>query len=136
MEIAGKYRYAPGFGVYQGGMGEMNSQDLLPVLGNMPPPASFDGNDLFKKSPNPRYMPGNPGYVGPFKYEQDRDYYILNDPRSGVASSPSFEIPQPRSGPGTPGYSIYNDPRLPGARRMRREIERVLDYPPMKFPPV
>lgn len=139
MNLAGQFRYGPSFGVYEGGLGELTPGQFLPqFLGKSgrempPPPASFDPNDLYYQPQNPFFMPGSPQFLGPFKYEQQRDRFILNDPRSGVAGNPSFDI-TPKSGPGTPGYSIYNDPKLPGARRMRREIERVLGLPPIKFP--
>ena len=72
------------------------------------------------------------------KRQEDLRYSSPGDlsmmmPGMMMAGNPSFDI-TPKSGPGTPGYSIYNDPKLPGARRVRREIERVLGLPPITFP--
>jgi len=50
-----------------------------------------------------------------------------------MAGNPSFDI-KPKSGPGTPGYSIYNDPKLPGARQLRRKLEQTLGLPRIQFP--
>ena len=43
------------------------------------------------------------------------------------AKSPSFEIPQGQGR--NPDYSIYNDPRMPGARNLRRKLEGILGLP-------
>ena len=50
------------------------------------PGASFDPNQL---NVQPKIQPGDPGY-NPFLLEQDRDRFILNDPRSGVAEMPRY----------------------------------------------
>jgi len=62
-----------------------------------PAGASFDPNELYVQ---PRIQPGDPGY-NPFRLEQDRDLFILNDPRSGVAQLPGNEQGPPQ-GPVTP----------------------------------
>ena len=49
-----------------------------------PAGASFDPSQL---NVQPRIQPGDPGY-NPFQLEQDRDRFILNNPRSGVAQMP------------------------------------------------
>ena len=91
MNLAGQFRYGPSFGAYEGGLGELTPQEFLPqFLGKSgrempPPPASFDPNDLYYQPQNPLFQPGGPQFLGPFKYEQQRDRFILNDPRSGVA---------------------------------------------------
>ena len=130
MEIAGKYRFGPGFGAYMGGLNEMNPQDLS-VLGemgapSMPPPASFDGNNLFYETENPRFIPGNPDYVGPFKQEQMRDRFILNDPRSGVANAPRYIQSSP------PGNIIHKAPHI-DSPYIDKAIER--RWQPMPAPP-
>ena len=51
-----------------------------------PAGASFDPSQL---NVQPRIQPGDPGY-NPFQLEQDRDRFILNNPRSGVAQMPRF----------------------------------------------
>ena len=51
-----------------------------------PAGASFDPNEL---NVQPRIQPGDPGY-NPFQLEQDRDRFILNNPRSGVAEMPRY----------------------------------------------
>ena len=51
-----------------------------------PAGASFDPNEL---NVPPRIQPGDPGY-NPFQLEQDRDRFILNNPRSGVAEMPRY----------------------------------------------
>lgn len=50
------------------------------------------------------------------------------------AKSPSFEIPQGQGR--NPDYSIYNDPRMPGARNLRRKLEGTLGLPRIEFPKV
>ena len=62
-----------------------------------PAGASFDPNEL---NVQPRIQPGDPGY-NPFRLEQDRDRFILNNPRSGVAQLPGNEQGPPQ-GPVTP----------------------------------
>lgn len=51
-----------------------------------------------------------------------------------LAKSPSFEIPQGQGR--NPDYSIYNDPRMPGARNLRRKLEGILGLPKVEFPKV
>lgn len=51
-----------------------------------------------------------------------------------LAKSPSFEIPQGQGR--NPDYSIYNDPRMPGARNLRRKLEGILGLPRIEFPKV
>jgi hypothetical protein len=67
----------------------------------------FMGNEAAVSSPASRFNPSQlnapprPGYMNmpgysPFLHEQDRDRFILHDPRSGVAGNPfgpAFEIP-------------------------------------------
>ena len=49
-----------------------------------PAGASFNPEQL---NVQPKIQPGDPDY-NPFRLEQDRDRFILNDPRSGVAQMP------------------------------------------------
>lgn len=49
-----------------------------------------------------------------------------------LAEGPSFEIPQGQGR--NPDYSIYNDPRMPGARKLRRKLEGILGLPRINFP--
>ena len=49
-----------------------------------------------------------------------------------LAEGPSFEIPQGQGR--NPDYSIYNDPRMPGARKLRRKLEGILGLPRVNFP--
>lgn len=60
-----------------------------PVQGVMSPNVRFNPNNL-NVQPGPGYFQ-NPGY-SPFLHDQDRDRFILHDPRSGVAATPSFDI--------------------------------------------
>ena len=62
-----------------------------------PAGASFDPSQL---NVQPRIQPGDPGYDS-FRLEQDRDRFILNNPRSGVAQLPGNEQGPPQ-GPVTP----------------------------------
>jgi hypothetical protein len=58
-----------------------------------PPAARFDPSQL-NVQPRPGYM-DMPGY-NPFLHEQNRDRFILHNPRSGVAGNPfgpDFQIP-------------------------------------------
>ena len=70
-----------------------------------PPANRFDPSQL-NVQPRPGYM-NMPGY-NPFLHEQDRDRFILHNPRSGVAGNPfgpAFAIPgnKPNSQPVLPG---------------------------------
>ena len=105
--------------------GTQRDVDFYNTLQQQLPGASFDPNQL---NVQPKIQPGDPGY-NPFLLEQNRDRFILNDPRSGVAEMPRSEIPQR-----DPNYSIYNDPRLPGARNLRRKLEGILGLPKYNFP--
>lgn len=73
--------------------------------GVSPPAARFNPSQL-NVQPRPGYM-NMPGY-SPFLHEQNRDRFILHNPRSGVAGNPfgpAFEIPskKPSSQPALPG---------------------------------
>jgi hypothetical protein len=69
------------------------------------PASRFDPSQL-NVQPRPGYM-NMPGY-SPFLLEQERDRFILHNPRSGVAGNPfgpAFEIPskKPSGQPALPG---------------------------------
>lgn len=103
---------------------------------------AYPENPFFR---SPRYsggmnVPGAPGnlqtlpyYGGPMN-PTPMPYYAGQD-YGGVqllGASPSFEIPQGQGR--NPNYSIYNDPRLPGARNLRRKLEGILGLPKYNFP--
>ena len=58
-------------------------------LKQKPAGASFDPSQL---NVQPKIQPGDPGY-DPFRLERDRDRFILNNPRSGVAKLPYYGGP-------------------------------------------
>ena len=64
--------------------GTQRDVDFYNTLQQQLPGASFDPNQL---NVQPKIQPGDPGY-NPFLLEQNRDRFILNDPRSGVAQMP------------------------------------------------
>jgi len=75
-------------------------------------------------------LAGRYGDVMNFLYRPDQD----NTEVQLLTSSPSFEIPQGQGR--NPDYSIYNDPRMPGARNLRRKLEGILGLPKYQFPKV
>ncbi len=75
-------------------------------------PARFDPSQL-NVQPRSDYQQ-QPGYT-PFQLEQDRDRFILHDPRSGVAGNPfGAEFVIPGAGPG-------GQPVLPGENKQSIE---------------
>ena len=128
---------------YYPGRGFLSDQEAYPtdLYGN--PRMPEIPKDVFNRSP--RYsggmnVPGAPGnlqtlpyYGGPMN-PTPMPYYAGQD-YGGVqllGASPSFEIPQGQGR--NPNYSIYNDPRLPGARNLRRKLEGILGLPKYNFP--
>tara|TARA_Y100000004_G_scaffold152222_1_gene175303 strand:+ start:669 stop:1301 length:633 start_codon:yes stop_codon:yes gene_type:complete len=105
---------------------------------NQPQPYNPETNPVFPDYPFGRptgtggfaTLPyqGGPMNPTPMPYYAGQDY-------GGVqllGASPSFEIPQGQGR--NPNYSIYNDPRLPGARNLRRKLEGILGLPKYNFP--
>lgn len=98
------YTTQPG-GFYGGGMGNE---------GAMRPAVRFDPSQL-NVQPGPGYL-NSPNY-SPFLQDQDRDRFILHDPRSGVAGNPfgaDFVIPS--QAPKQPGGPQLNPLQQPPAR--------------------
>ncbi|HAW77369.1 MAG TPA: hypothetical protein DCW74_16750 [Alteromonas australica] len=82
---------------------------------------------------DPRFG-GNVGaMLGGMQPQGNYLHMSMGVPGMMMAGNPSFDI-KPKSGPGTPGYSIYNDPKLPGARQLRRKLEETLGLPRIQFP--
>lgn len=85
------YTTQPG-GFYGGGMGNEGAMRS--------PAVRFDPSQL-NVPPSPGYL-NAPGY-SPFREDQDRDRFILHNPRSGVAGNPfgaDFVVPGQRPNPG------------------------------------
>jgi hypothetical protein len=104
-----RYTTQPG-GFYGGGIGNEAGVDS--------PATRFNPNQL-KVQPRPGYM-NMPGY-SPFLHEQERDRFILHNPRSGVAGNPfgpDFQIPGKKPG---------GQPVLPGENK--KVIEDVYGRP-------
>ena len=80
MSIAANYSQPP----YS--YGTQQDIDMFKQRQMKPAGASFDPSEL---NVQPRIQPGDDGY-NPFVLEQDRDRFILNNPRSGVAQMPRF----------------------------------------------
>lgn len=95
---------------------------------------------------NPTFSPGSmlAGRYKDLVYRPDQDYGGISDllyrpDRDKVevqllGQAPSFEIPQGQGR--STDYSIYNDPRMPGARKLRRKLEGILGLPRYEFPQV
>ena len=83
--------------------GTQQQRDFYERMLANPAEASFDPNDLYVQ---PQIQPGDPGY-NPFRLEQDRDRFILNSPRSGVA-----QMPQRIRGNYAPTGAIIKAPNL------------------------
>ena len=75
-----------------------------------------------------QYMPYTPGSVPVQPTPEGSPVPLAGRP------GPSFDITRPEQPKANPDYSIYNDPRLPGARPLRRKLERILNLPRMEFP--
>ena len=80
MSIAANYTQSPYSAGTQRDINGYNERQMNPAG------ASFDPSQL---NVQPRIQPGDPGY-NPFLLEQDRDRFILNNPRSGVAEMPRY----------------------------------------------
>jgi hypothetical protein len=112
----------------------------------------FMGNEAAVSSPASRFNPSQlnapprPGYMNmpgysPFLHEQDRDRFILHDPRSGVAGNPfgpAFEIPgkKPNGQPVLPGEDkkmiegVYGQPGLqPSPRAFPMRLPMAMGMP-------
>ena len=89
-------------------------------------------------------LAGRYGGISDLLYRPDQDYGSISDllyrPDRDKAEvqllgqAPSFEIPQGQGR--STDYSIYNDPRMPGARKLRRKLEGILGLPRYEFPQV
>jgi len=63
-----------------------NQEAFFQQQQNKPQAPGFDPENLHVQ---PKIQPGDPGW-NPFLLEQDRDRFILNNPRSGVAEMPRY----------------------------------------------
>ena len=98
---------------------------LMQGIRGIPTSPRFNPNELNVK-PSPGYL-SNPNY-NPFHHEQDRDRFILHDPRSGVANNPN-PLQDPRfkiQG----GESPYRQPVLPTERSPEEDIPFLLPGQP------
>jgi len=150
---------------YYPGRGFLTDQEAYPtdLYGNVRPPSldtfdlkydpTRDGTPQFIPLPYPVPTPGNQGnnqggfnvgralgsIAGSLGMGFGNPAFSPGPMLAGryddlLAKSPSFEIPQGQGR--NPDYSIYNDPRMPGARNLRRKLEGTLGLPRIEFPKV
>lgn len=103
-----------------------NQEAFFQQQQNKPQAPGFDPDNLYVQ---PKIQPGDPGW-NPFFMEQQRDRFILNNPRSGVA-----EMPRYIRGKYAPPGAIIKAPHL-DSPYMDEQIRRrfVPMTPPMPGP--